>query len=63
MGAVALARFGSATPFGSRVICGPSTRLTDIYFWITIAFAFGGFEAASLMGGDPRCAPHGARAP
>jgi amino acid transporter len=49
MGAVALARFGSATSF-EAVRLVPSTRLSDIYFWITIAFAFGGFEAASFMG-------------
>ena len=53
MGAVALARFGSATRFeGARLM--PSTRLSDIYFWITIAFAFGGFEAASFMGEEIR---------
>jgi amino acid transporter len=53
MGGVALARFGSATPFDTHRLV-PSTRLTDIYFWITIAFAFGGFEAASFMGEEIR---------
>jgi glutamate:GABA antiporter len=27
-------------------------RLADVFFWSTIAFAFGGVEAASLMGGE-----------
>ena len=49
MGGIALARFGSATDFGHGAL-QPSTRLADIYFWSTIAFAFSGFEAASLMG-------------
>ncbi len=49
LGAVAVLRFGSANDFSLRALV-PSTRLTDIYFWSTIAFAFGGFEAASLMG-------------
>lgn len=49
MGFIALLHFGSATDFGHRAL-RPSTRLTDIYFWTTIAFAFSGFEAASLMG-------------
>lgn len=53
MGAWALARFGSATRFDSAALV-PSTRLTDLYFWSTIAFAFGGFEAASLMGEEIR---------
>src|SRR5262249_9110161 len=49
MGGLALWRFGSATSFAPRAL-RPSTRLDDIYFWSTIAFAFSGFEAASLMG-------------
>ena len=32
----------------------PATGLRDIVFWSTIAFAFGGLEAASLMGGEIR---------
>lgn len=53
LGAVALFRFGSATSFEPGALV-PSTRITDIYFWSTIAFAFGGFEAASLMGEEIR---------
>src|SRR5262245_21790399 len=53
MGGWALARFGSATRFDLTALV-PSTRLTDLYFWSTIAFAFGGFEAASLMGEEIR---------
>ena len=49
MGVLALARFGSVTDFGHAAL-RPSVRLEDIYFWSIIAFAFGGFEAASLMG-------------
>ncbi len=49
MGGVALWRFGSATSFAPGAL-EPSTRLADIYFWSTIAFAFSGFESASLMG-------------
>jgi len=49
LGGIALVRFGSATDFGHGAL-QPSTKLSDIYFWTTIAFAFSGFEAASLMG-------------
>jgi amino acid transporter len=56
MGAIALARFGSVTDFGPASL-RPSVRLADIYFWTTIAFAFSGFEAASLMGEEIRDAP------
>ena len=51
MGAVAWARFGAATPFTATSLA-PSTHLTDIVFWSTLAFAFGGLETASLMGGE-----------
>jgi amino acid transporter len=53
LGAVAVVRFGSATSFEPAALV-PSTRLADLYFWSTIAFAFGGFEAASLMGEEIR---------
>jgi amino acid transporter len=53
MGVVAWARFGSATPFTPAAFV-PSTRLSDIVFWSTLAFAFGGLETASLMGGEIR---------
>jgi len=44
-------RFGSATPITFATIV-PSTRLTDLIFWSTIAFAFAGLEAASFMAGE-----------
>jgi len=49
MGLIAYAHFGSATSFTAETIT-PSTHLTDIIFWSTIAFGFGGLESASLMG-------------
>ncbi|HEX7919140.1 MAG TPA: APC family permease, partial [Gemmatimonadales bacterium] len=56
MGGVAWWQFGSATTFEPRSMM-PSWHLKDIAFWSTLAFAFGGLETASLMGGeikDPR---------
>ena len=52
-GAIALARFGSATPFTVESMM-PTARLQDLVFWSTIAFAFAGVEAASLMGEEIR---------
>jgi glutamate:GABA antiporter len=46
MGGVALVRFGPATPMTDLT---PSVGLKDMIFWSTIAFGFGGFEAASFM--------------
>jgi amino acid transporter len=53
LGAIAWARFGSATSFAPGQLV-PSARLTDMVFWSTIAFGFGGLEAASFMGGEIR---------
>ncbi|HTK55293.1 MAG TPA: APC family permease [Gemmatimonadales bacterium] len=56
MGGVAWWQFGTATTFEPRSMM-PSWHLKDIAFWSTLAFAFGGLETASLMGGeikDPR---------
>jgi amino acid transporter len=53
LGAVAWARFGSATQMPARSFL-PSTSLKDVIFWSTIAFAFGGIESASSMGGEIR---------
>jgi amino acid transporter len=47
----ALARFGPATDFRPASLM-PATGIRDIVFWSTIAFAFAGFEAASLMGDE-----------
>jgi amino acid transporter len=53
MGAAAWLRFGSATPFTAQTLT-PSIELENIFFWSTIAFAFGGAEGASAMGGEIR---------
>lgn len=51
MGGIAWEQFGAATSFTS-VNLVPSWHLKDIAFWSTLAFAFGGLETASLMGGE-----------
>ena len=48
MGAVAWARFGPAQDF-AVVALVPTIGVKEIIFWSTIAFGFGGFEAASFM--------------
>jgi amino acid transporter len=53
MGIVAWLRFGSATQFTLAGVA-PSTKLKDIVFWSTLAFAFGGCETASFMGEEIR---------
>jgi len=56
MGAVAYARFGSATEFTLSSLT-PGLGFKDVLFWSTIAFALTGLEAASFMGDeikDPR---------
>jgi amino acid transporter len=53
MGGIAWGRFGSATDF-SLVHIWPGTRLKDIAFWSTIAFALAGVESASVMGEEIR---------
>ncbi len=44
-------RSGPASDFRLAALA-PATGLRDILFWSTIAFAFGGLEAASLMGDE-----------
>jgi amino acid transporter len=51
LGAIAYAKFGSATPFTAESLV-PSTRLKDIIFWSTIAFSLSGLESASMMGDE-----------
>ncbi|HEY3215530.1 MAG TPA: APC family permease [Candidatus Eisenbacteria bacterium] len=51
MGFAAAARFGPATDFRPAAWI-PGVGLKDILFWSTIAFGFGGLEAASFMGGE-----------
>src|SRR5262245_48257976 len=51
MGAIAWFRFGSATQF-TRSTVFPSLDFKNIFFWSTVAFAFGGVEGASTMGDE-----------
>ncbi len=44
-------RSGPATTFSLAAMV-PATGLRDILFWSTIAFAFSGLEAASMLGGE-----------
>ena len=53
LGVMAWMRFGPATTLAPAALI-PSTRIEDIYFWCTVAFAFGGLEGASLMGDEIR---------
>ena len=50
LAAVIVTRFGSATSFVPALPHG--LHLSDVFFWSTIAFAFGGLEGASLMGDE-----------
>jgi amino acid transporter len=47
----AWSRVGSATSFNVETLA-PATGLKDIVLWSTIAFAFSGLEAASMLGGE-----------
>lgn len=51
MGAVAWVRFGAATPITKTTVI-PTFDLKNVFFWSTIAFAFGGVEGASTMGSE-----------
>jgi glutamate:GABA antiporter len=51
MGLTAWFRFGSATRFTGGATF-PSLDLKNIFFWSTVAFAFGGMEGASTMGDE-----------
>ena len=53
MGAVCLLRFGSATPIAAGDLV-PRATTSDIVFWSTICFGFGGFEAVAFMGEEVR---------
>ena len=52
-GFAACARFGSATHFTAHSLV-PGTHVADLVLWSTIAFGFGGLEAASFMGDEIR---------
>jgi glutamate:GABA antiporter len=51
MGALAWWRFGSATEISRSTII-PSFDFKNVFFWSTVAFAFGGVEGASTMGSE-----------
>ncbi|HKQ57028.1 MAG TPA: APC family permease [Candidatus Eisenbacteria bacterium] len=51
LAAAAWMRGGTATEFTPATLA-PATGLRDIVFWSTIAFAFSGMEAASMLGGE-----------
>lgn len=51
IGAVCFARFGTATPIDAASLV-PSPNAASIIFLTTIAFGFGGFEAAAFMGDE-----------
>jgi glutamate:GABA antiporter len=51
IGAVCVVRFGPATPIAAADLL-PSPSTASIIFWSTIAFGFGGFEAAAFMGDE-----------
>jgi amino acid transporter len=51
MGLVAWFRFGSATAITSTTVI-PTFDLKNVFFWSTVAFAFGGVEGASTMGSE-----------
>ena len=53
MGSVAWSRFGSATAIQPSTVL-PAMDLKNVFFWSTVAFAFGGVEAASTMGSEIR---------
>jgi glutamate:GABA antiporter len=48
LGVIVVTRYGAATSFAPTLPHG--IHLSDLFFWSTIAFAFGGLEGASLMG-------------
>jgi glutamate:GABA antiporter len=53
LGALAWARFGSATAFSAGALI-PGMHLKDVIFWSTIAFALTGLESVSFMGAEIR---------
>jgi glutamate:GABA antiporter len=51
MGFIAWLRFGSATAINRATVL-PALDLKNVFFWSTVAFAFGGVEGASTMGSE-----------
>ena len=54
IGLIAWVKFGPASDFGAASLKPSVGRVSDIVLWSNIAFAFGGLEAASVMGGEVR---------
>ena len=53
-GAVAWARFGSATPFSAQAMVPSGAALDTIALWSAMCFAFSGFEITSFIGQEVR---------
>lgn len=53
-GAIAVVRFGPATPFTRRTIMPQGDLLDTIGLWSAMCFAFSGFEITSLVGQEVR---------
>ena len=51
MGWIAWLRFGSATIIARTTVI-PTADFKNVFFWSTVAFAFGGVEGASTMGSE-----------
>lgn len=54
MGVIAWFTFGSASDFAAPNLVPKVNNFVDIVFWASIAFGFGGLEAASVMGEEVR---------
>ncbi|HEU4388925.1 MAG TPA: APC family permease, partial [Blastocatellia bacterium] len=54
IGVIAWVKFGSASDFSRSSLKPSAGGVSDIVLWSNIAFAFGGLEAASVMGGEVR---------
>jgi len=54
MGVIAWVKFGPATRFNPSAMVPRPHGIEDIVFWSTLAFGFGGLEAASFMGEEVR---------
>src|SRR5207249_3065387 len=54
MGAVAWLKFGPASNFSLPNLKPQVSGISDIVFWASIAFAFGGLESASVMSEEVR---------
>jgi amino acid transporter len=53
-GAIALGRFGSATPFTASAMVPHGAMLDTVGLWSAMCFAFSGFEITSLIGQEIR---------